>query len=378
MTSRIQLTKKAIECIELNGKKQQEVTDLTEPALRIIKYADTATFVARVFWRTKRYYRTLGTYPYISLPKARQLAAQFKGDVQTGEFNYKSHIRLYDFIDQIYKPHILYVLKNKTALECIKRLETHFFPFIGNKPLSCIDELDIISLLSARAKVVANSTVNRDMSLISSVFRVAIEKGIINENSSPLKNIKKLKENNTHKKKLPSKEQVRQLIKFCHSEPEHTLGCDLILLLIYTGLRLSEALTLRVSDIHNDGTSMRVEENKADRPVDLPANSEAQIILKRLIATTHNDYLFPSPVLPNRSMGAPRRLLAKLKNHLELSEFGFHYCRAIFCTAVAKNNIHMAQKLLNHRDIKTTNLYIYHDDSSLMQASESVVSYYNN
>ena len=53
MTSRIQLTKKAIECIELNGNKQQEVTDLTEPALRIIKYADTATFIARVFWKTR-------------------------------------------------------------------------------------------------------------------------------------------------------------------------------------------------------------------------------------------------------------------------------------------------------------------------------------
>jgi integrase len=378
MTSRIQLTKKAIECIELNGNKQQEVTDLTEPALRIIKYADTATFIARVFWKTKRYYRTLGSYPYISIPKARQMATQFKGDIQTGEFNYKSLIRLRDFVYQVYKPYILYVVKNKTALECIKRLETHFFPSLGDKPLGQINQFDIISLLNTRAEIVENSTVNRDKSLISSVFRLAIEKGIIDEYKSPVKNIKKLKENNTHKKKLPSKEQIQQIIKFCHSEPDHTLGCDLILLLIYTGLRLSEALSLRVGDIKNEVTSIWLEENKADRPVGLPANSEAQVIIKRLIATTNNDYLFPSPVLTNHSMGPPRRLLTKLKSHLKLSEFGFHYCRAIFCTAVAKTNIHMAQKLLNHSDIKTTNLYIYHDDSSLMQASESVVSYYNN
>jgi len=36
----------------------------------------------------------------------------------------------------------------------------------------------------------------------------------------------------------------------------------------------------------------------------------------------------------------------------------------------------MAQKLLNHSDIKTTNLYIYHDQSDLMEASEAVVEIY--
>ena len=146
----------------------------------------------------------------------------------------------------------------------------------------------------------------------------------------------------------------------------------------YTGMRLSEALSLKISDIKNDGTIIWIQENKASRPVGLPANSKAQTIIKRLIKATWNDYLFPSPILDNRQMRAPRRLLTKLKNQLKLNEFGFHYCRAIFCTAVAKKNVHMAQKLLNHSDIKTTNLYIYHDDSSLMQATESVVAHYNN
>ncbi|MDG1732368.1 MAG: integrase family protein [Thalassotalea sp.] len=373
-----QLTKAYIEANKLNITKQHEVTDSQEPALRVIFYANKVSYVARVFWQTKRYYLSIGTYPYVPLPKARQLAAQFKCDVQTGEYNHKGQIKFSDFVYQHFKPRVFATLKYNTAYEYMQRLESMVLPTMGDTPMVQVGRSDVINYLDNKSTTLKPSTVNRYHSLFGSVFSLAVEKGFIDENKSPVKCIKKRKENNTHKKVLPSKEQVKALIKFCNSNPNQELGCDLILLLLYTGMRLSEALSLKISDIKNDGTIIWIQENKASRPVGLPANSEAQAIIKRLIKATWNEYLFPSPVLDNRQMGAPRRLLTKLKNQLKLNEFGFHYCRAIFCTAVAKKNVHMAQKLLNHSDIKTTNLYIYHDDSSLMQATESVVAHYNN
>lgn len=378
MKNRIQLTKAYIDCIQLKDIKQQEVTDLTEPTLRLIKYSTTTTFIARVFWKTKRYYQTLGTYPYLSIPKARQLAAQFKCDVQSGEYNPKAKVTFKDFVYKYYKPHAINVAQNKTALECIQRLETHSFPILGNMPIGHVGRLDVTNFLNKRAEVVKPSTVNRDHSLLSSVFALAVELGFVDETKSPLRGIKKRKENNTHQKKLPTKEQVKSLIKLCNNNIGQHAIYDLLLLLIYTGMRVSEALSLRISDIQNDGTLIWLQENKSDRPVGLPANSQAQIILKHLIKNTHNDYLFPSPVLRNAPIIAPHRMRYKVMTLLGLKEFGFHYCRAIFCTAVAKKNAHMAQTLLNHSDIKTTNLYIYHDQTDLMQASETVVELYCN
>jgi len=376
MKNRTQLTKASINSIKLKGKKQQEVIDFTEPALRLIRYENTATFVARVFWRTKRYYKTLGTYPYIPILKARQLAAQFKCDVQTGQYNPKGQISFEDFVYQYYKPHVINVAQNKTALECMQRLETHAFPVLGSIPIGHVGRLDVTTFLNKRAEVVKPSTVNRDQSLLSSVFTLAIDIDFIDENKSPMKGIKKRKENNNHQKKLPTKEQVKSLIELCNNSIGKHVIYDLLLLLIYTGMRVGEALSLRVSDIENEGKLIWLEENKSDRPVGLPANSQAQIILKRLIENTHNDYLFPSPVLGNVPIIAPHRMRYKVMKLLGIKDFGFHYCRAIFCTAVAKKNAHMAQKLLNHSDIKTTNLYIYHDQSDLMEASEAVVEIY--
>lgn len=377
MKNRMQLTKSSINSIELKDNKQQEVIDLAEPALRLIKYPTQLTFVARVFWKTKRYYQTLGSYPYISIPKARQLAAQFKCDVQTGEYNPKALMSFKDFVYKYYKPHAINVAQNKTALECIQRLETHMFPVLGDISIGHVGRLDVTNFLNKRAEVVKPSTVNRDHSLLSSVFTLAIELNFIPDNKSPLKGIKKRKENNTHQKKLPTKEQVKALIELCNNSIGQHAIYDLLLLLIYTGMRVGEALSLRVNDIENDAKLIWLEENKSDRPVGLPANSQAQVILKRLIKNTHNDYLFPSPVLDNAPIIAPHRMRYKVMKLLDLKEFGFHYCRAIFCTAVAKQNAHMAQKLLNHSDIKTTNLYIYHDNTDLMQASEAVVELYN-
>jgi len=374
----MQLTKAYINSIELKDNKQQEVIDLTEPTLRLIKYPTKLTFIARVFWKTKRYYQTLGSYPYISIPKARQLAAQFKCDVQTGEYNPKAQMSVKDFVHKYYKPHAINVAQNKTALECIQRLETHVFPVLGDISIGHVGRLDVTNFLNKRAEVVKNSTVNRDHSLLSGVFSLAVELNFISESKSPVKGIKKRKENNTNLKKLPTKEQVKALIELCNDNIGSHAIYDLLLLLIYTGMRVGEALSLRVSDIENDAKLIWLEENKSDRPVGLPANSQAQVILKRLIKNTHNDYLFPSPVLDNAPIIAPHRMRYKVMKLLDLKEFGFHYCRAIFCTAVAKKNAHMAQKLLNHSDIKTTNLYIYHDQTDLMQASEAVVELYNN
>jgi integrase len=375
MAKKVQLTKKVIQSIELAGRNQLEITDLTEPVLRIIKYANSATFIGRVFWKTKRYYIRLGNFPYLSIPTARQMAAQFKADVQSGEFNAYSQMKFKDFIYLHYQPKVLNT--NKTALECMQRLENYFIPALGDMALGSITSFDITALLDERALELKPSTVNRYHSLIGSVFSVAIEKGYIDENKSPLKGIKKRKENNTHQKKLPTKDQVKLLISLCNKNIGKHAIYDLLLLLIYTGMRVSEALSLRKGDIEQDGTVIWIEENKSDRPFGLPINSQAKVVVNRLLSNTHNEHLFPSAVLTNKPIIPPHRMLHTILEPLGLSEFGFHYCRAIFCTAVAKNNAHMAQKLLNHSDIKTTNLYIYHDHNTLMEASEAVVDLYH-
>jgi integrase len=259
----------------------------------------------------------------------------------------------------------------------LRRLASFVLPKLGNLQLGRIGRLDIMDLLDTRAKQVKPSTVNRDHSLLSCVFSLAIEKGYIEESKSPTKGIKKRAENNTNKKILPSHTQLKALMNKCTSMPEEKFGCDLILLLIYTGLRVSEALSLRRCDIAEDVKSFRLIENKSKRPIQLPLNTEAQKIVRRCLSNTWNDYLFPSPIIKDKPMSAPRRLLALLKNEVGLKEFGFHYCRAIFISIISIKNIHLASKLANHSNSVVTERYIYHTDEVMTSASELVVQHLN-
>ena len=85
-------------------------------------------------------------------------------------------------------------------------------PKLGNLQLGRVGRLDIMDLLDTRAKQVKPSTVNRDHSLLSSIFRLAIEKGYIEENKSPVKGIKQRAENNANKKTLPNHTQLKALM----------------------------------------------------------------------------------------------------------------------------------------------------------------------
>ncbi|MCF6459172.1 tyrosine-type recombinase/integrase [Pseudoalteromonas sp. MMG024] len=374
MSSKVQLTKKYIESINIEEKKQLEIIDLSEPVLRVIAYANTKSFVARVCWKNQRYCETLGTYPYLPIPKARQLAAQFKLDIQTQNYRKKDSLTLREFINKHYKNWV--VVENKTGREYIRRLENIILPALGNKQVGHIGRLDISSFLEKRSMTVKPATVNRDQSLLSSVFSLAVELGFVHESDHPVKGLKKRAENNVNKKNLPSDEQVKSLMNICKNNQGEHLGYSLVLLLIYTGLRVSEALALKKSDIAKDLSSFWVRYNKSDRPIQLPINSEAKKVFEYLINSTWNDYLFPSPVRPNSAMVAPRALLKNMAIKAGISEFGYHYCRAIFCSIVAKQNVHIASKLLNHSDLKVTSRYIYHSDDVMKSASELVVEHF--
>lgn len=373
MANKVQLTKKYIESIKPENKKQVEIIDQAEPVLRVIAYANKTSFVGRVWWQGRRYCKTFGTFPYLPIPKARQLAAQFKLSIQTGEYHQSAKITLNEFITKHYAPWV--ISNNKTGQEYLRRLASFVLPKLGNLQLGHIGRLDIMDLLDKRAQQVKPSTVNRDHSLLSSVFRLAIEKGYIEENKSPVKGIKQRAENNANKKTLPNHTQLKTLISKCESMPEEQFGCDLILLLIYSGLRVSEALSLRRHDIADDICSFRLIDNKSKRPVQLPLNTEAQKIVKRCLANSWNDFLFPSPVNKDTAMTAPRRLLALLKAESEIKELSFHYFRAVFLSIIARKNIHLASKLANHSNATVTERYIYHTDEVMTSASELVVQH---
>lgn len=370
MYSRQILTKAFIESLEQNPNK--EWTDTKEPSLRVIKTRCKVTFIARVFWKRQRYYERIGTFPTISIPKARQIAASLKLDVQLGKYEQiKIGPKFKPFVDGEYRAYILSSIR--TGQEYIDKINKVYLPYFGDKYLGRISESDIRRVLQSREQSVSTATVNRDLSAITSVFNFAVNSGVISKEQNPVAHIKKQKESNLNKKQLPSQDKVKEIIRYCENAPlEHYLASRLLLVLLFTGCRRGELLSAKVEYIDFKESTINIPDTKSGHPYKIPLNERAMSILKELSKKTWNSYLFPSALAKGGSMSPPKRFLDKMKADLNIAEFSFHHCRAIFATMVAYENVFLAQQLLNHKDIKTTSRYLYADMESLSQVSQRV------
>lgn len=163
--------------------------------------------------------------------------------------------------------------------------------------------------------------------------------------------------------KLPeilSREEVWRLLTV-PPQPRHRL----LLMTVYAaGLRVSEAIALKVSDIDADRMTMRIEQGKGakDRYVPLAAR-----LLQELRAywktTPPGAWLFANrqgtrPI--DITVAQKIYMLAKLRAGI-VKQGGIHALRHAFATHLleAGVDLHTVQRLLGHRQISTTMRYFH-------------------
>ncbi|HDY7887120.1 tyrosine-type recombinase/integrase [Vibrio vulnificus] len=373
MTTRKQINRKLLLEFDLEGKKQVEIVDATVHYYHALVTPKSITHIARVGFNKKRHYKKLGTFPTMPIPTARKLANEFALSIQSGEYNPHAEMVFEHYIETHYLPMVRQ--KNRTGKESCNKFRNTILPALGRYTLGEFEREGhrlIGGFLTIKAQSIKAATFNRYHSELSGAFRHAIDLGFIHRDKSPMIGIKKRKEDNKGKKIMPDNHQLKALMAYCAQEPHYQAAADLILLLLYTGLRVSEALSLTQANIAKDRSSFVLTCNKSDRPIRLPLSHDAKIIIERRLQNTWNHYLFPSVRKDNCPMKPPRAYMDKLKKKVGLVEFGFHHCRAIFSSLAAKESLHTASKLLNHSDIHVTTRYLYPTEQELQATADYV------
>jgi integrase/recombinase XerD len=157
-----------------------------------------------------------------------------------------------------------------------------------------------------------------------------------------------------------SREEVARLIE-APPNPKHRL----LLATIYSaGLRVSEAVRLRVSDVDRDRMTLRVEQGKGKKDRVVPLS-------RRLVDQMETHWRTEPPRLwlfPNRFGTRPIDLtvaqkvfmLAKLRARIA-KRGGIHSLRHAFATHLieAGAEIPIVQRLLGHRSVSTTMRYFH-------------------
>lgn len=238
----------------------------------------------------------------------------------------------------------------KTVNSYIKCLND-YFKFLGNNPqwpdIQKIKEF----LLKKQEKNYSPQTINLYLNAIKFFYREILKNYIKID-------IKFTKRN----KKLPivlSREEISKIINTI-SNNKHRL---LISLSYGSGLRVSEAIKLKIQDILVDELMIHIKEakGKKDRMTIIPEKILPDLNI--LIANRDkNDYLFESERGGRLTERTAQAIFYKALKQAEIKKDAtFHSLRHSFATHLLENgtDIRYVQELLGHQNIRTTQIYTH-------------------
>lgn len=214
------------------------------------------------------------------------------------------------------------------------------------------------------------NTINIRLRTLKAMCNLWYTDGYIKDN--PMKNIKQLRNPNEDEINGFSDEEVRALLK-APSERQYAGWRDkvLMLLLLDTGLRINEAVTLQMKQIDPKRRTLRVDSETAKngKAREVPLSRE---ILKALteLYTESVDYFGDTEFIFLSAYGEPlsadtfRRRLWNYAKLCGIDQATPHMFRHTFCRDYILNggDIFTLQRIVDHADISTTRRYIQMDD----------------
>lgn len=234
------------------------------------------------------------------------------------------------------------------------------------------------------------STINRHLAALSAYVRWARQSKQID--SDPTEYVKSVPQVANAPKWLDKKEQYAlqrsierdmQISKqrFPKRWKTRRRDASLVMFLLHTGLRLSEATALRLTDVQiteRKGTVL-VQNGKGSKQRTIPLNTDARKALEAWLEvrpSTDSDFLWVSIDADTEGMSARaiQRILGRYGTAAGLLELTPHICRHTFAKNLVNSgaSLEKVASLLGHSNLNTTRVYITPDEHDLELAVEKL------
>ena len=171
-----------------------------------------------------------------------------------------------------------------------------------------------------------------------------------------------------------SREEVhrlhRVLDRYGRARPSRAQQADVIRLLLLTGCRRGEILTLRWQDVDGDTLTL-VDAKTGPRRVFL--NAPARAILERQ-PRSESAYVFPSPLDPGRPLSSNLRLWYSVRREAGIEDVRLHDLRHTFASHAVLHGIPLPvlSRLLGHKRPSMTLRYAHVGDRETEAAAERI------
>ena len=326
--------------------------------------------------RTRRH--TIGQHGVLTAEEARTRARQLLGDVARGEdpsaakqakMRAPTVAGLCDrFLDEYVDQHC----KPTTARDYRSVIRRFIRPRLGPILIGEVTRADVVAFHHGLRETPYQA--NRAASMLSKLFNLAEDWGLRQPGSNPARRIKKFREE--EKKRFLSRDEQARLGKILgislEENTENIFCVSAILLLIYTGCRLNEILTLKWDYVKTHHIELP-DSKTGKRRVPLPR--EAHDILTELPRHPDNSYVFPGEK-PHSHIINLQKPWRRIRARAQLDDVRIHDLRHTYASVAMQDGIDpfTLKEILGHKNLTTTLRYAHLADDAVQRAAGSVAS----
>lgn len=268
------------------------------------------------------------------------------------------------------------------------RIERHINPLIGNLPVIAVSKADIIRFAKdvtngktatviktkkwGKARVKGGSgTAARTLGLLGGIFSYAIgHLELITAN--PVHGVARAKDNKLSRfLTIGEIQRLGTALAQAEAEGTNPYAIAAIRLLLLTGCRRSEILTLKWAEVDWGNSCLRLQDSKTGAKV-VPIGSAALDVLKSVIHVENNPYVLPAMRGKAHYVGVQKDW-DHIRRLAELIGVRLHDLRRTFASTAALQGQSLLTigKLLGHVDPKTTQIYAHLSEFTIQKAAEN-------
>ena len=283
-----------------------------------------------------------------------------------------------DFSEKTYLP---WAKTNKRSWKMdVYRLKA-LLAFFGKQRLCDISPFDVERfkvkrrdtpvVSKTKSKIRSVAAVNRELRLLSRIFRLAITNREAVDN--PCRQVELLKGEQARTRYLLPHEEERLMAVLTDSR-SHLWS--IVVLDINTGMRITELLSLRPDDIDFHRDMIYVRETKTDEDREVPMNNTVRELLGQLVAQVRkksDEYLFTNPKTGTRYKDIKTAWHTACKK-AGIENLHIHDLRHTFVTRAADDGVPLVAigRVVGHASIQTTMRYAHATDEGKRRAVEAL------
>lgn len=330
------------------------------------------------YWQHGRSRRfTIGRHGDLTADEARREAQALRGLIARG--NDPSDARasgradptFTDFAARYMKEHAAAKKKASSAAADERNLRNHVLPKLGRRRLNEISRADIANFHAELA--FKPGAANRCLALLSKMFNLAENWGLRPDGSNPTRHVEKYPERKLERYLTRSElARLGKVLSDAAQQGEHPSAVAAIQLLLLTGCRRDEILTLRWEYVDRQGRCLRLPDSKTGSKV-IPLGEPAMTVLDGLKTADGDPYVLKG-TRPGGYFVGLGKAWRRMRMRAGLTDVRLHDLRHSYASAGVDmgESLYLVGSLLGHKDTASTARYAHLSSDPRLAAADRI------